>query len=94
MFVHVAPGDQAGYLGEIARVLRPGGIAAVHHADGRNRGVAPSRTGWRAPMTAALFAALARERGLEVERVVRSFGDSGHGLEAFGDAITVLRRPG
>ena len=94
VFVHVAPGDQAGYLGEIARVLRPGGIAAVHHADGRNRGVAPSRTGWRAPMTAALFAALARERGLEVERVVRSFGDSGHGLEAFGDAITVLRRPG
>ena len=38
VFVHVAPLDQAGYLDAIARVLRPGGVAAIHHADGRNRG--------------------------------------------------------
>ena len=94
VFVHVAPPDQAGYLGEIARVLRPGGVAAIHHADGRNRGVHPSRRGWRAPMTAELFAALASERGLRVERVVRSFGEGRHALGGFGDAITVLRRPG
>jgi len=93
VFVHIAPGDQAGYLGEIARVLRPGGVAAIHHADGRNRGRLPSRLGWRAPMTAALFATLVRERGLAVEHVIRSFGESGHGLDGFGDAITVLRRP-
>ena len=94
VFVHVAPPDQAGYLGEIARVLRPGGVAAIHHADGRNRGLLPSRRGWRAPMTAELFAALATERGLRVERVVRSFGDDQDALGGFGDAITVLRRPG
>ena len=94
VFVHIAPGDQAGYLAEIARVLRPGGIAAIHHADGRNRGLAPSRSGWRAPMTAELFAALATERGLRVERVVRSFGEDQDALGGFGDAITVLRRPG
>jgi SAM-dependent methyltransferase len=93
VFVHVAPTDQAGYLSEIARVLRPGGVAAIHHADGRNRGVAPSRHGWRAPMTAELFAALARERGLEVERVIRSWGDGQHALGGYGDAISVLRRP-
>ena len=45
-------------------------------------------------MTAELFASLARERGLEVERVVRSFGKGRHALGGFGDAITVLRRPG
>jgi ubiquinone/menaquinone biosynthesis C-methylase UbiE len=94
VFVHIAPGDQAGYLSEIARVLRAGGVAAIHHADGRNRGLAPSRRGWRAPMTAALFATLARERGLAVERVVRTFGEGRHALGGFGDAITVLRRPG
>ena len=44
VFVHVAPADQAAYLGEIARVLRPGGVAAIHHADGRNRGIAPQVT--------------------------------------------------
>jgi len=93
VFVHIAPGDLAGYLAVIARVLRPGGVAAIHHADGRNRGLAPSRSGWRAPMTVELFAALARERGLRVERVVRTWSNAS-GLEAFGDAITVLRRPG
>ena len=93
VFVHVAPRDQAAYLSEIARVLRPGGVAAIHHADGRNRGVAPSRRGWRAPMTAELFGTLARERGLAVERVVRSWGGDRQALGAFGDAISVLRRP-
>jgi len=44
VFVHVAPGDQAAYLGEIARVLAPGGTAVVHHSDGRNRGQLPSRS--------------------------------------------------
>ena len=74
-------------------MLRPDGIAAIHHADGRNRGIVPSRSGWRAPMTTELFAALARDRGLRVERVVRSWS-GGPALDAFGDAITVLRRLG
>jgi SAM-dependent methyltransferase len=92
VFVHVAPVDQAGYLDEIARVLRPGGVAAIHHADGRNRGNQPSRRGWRAPMSAHLFAVLARERGLTVERQLRSWSDGRFGLDAYGDVITVLRR--
>jgi ubiquinone/menaquinone biosynthesis C-methylase UbiE len=93
VFVHVAPVDQAGYLSEIARVLRSGGVAAIHHADGRNRGVAPSRHGWRAPMTAELFATLARERGLVVERTIRSWSGGEHALGGYHDVISVLRRP-
>jgi ubiquinone/menaquinone biosynthesis C-methylase UbiE len=92
VFVHVAPVDQAGYLDEIARVLRPGGIAVVHHADGRNRGSQPSRSGWRAPMSAHLFAVLARECDLTVERQLRSWSDGRFGLDAYGDVITVMRR--
>jgi SAM-dependent methyltransferase len=90
VFVHFAPLDQAGYLDEIARVLRPGGVAAVHHADGRNRGELPSRAGWRAPMSAGLFAALAEERGLEVQEQIRSWSGGRHDLSAFGDVISVL----
>lgn len=93
VFVHIAPADQAAYLADIARVLRPGGVAAIHHADGRNRGSAPSRRGWRSPMTATLFASLARERGLMVEEQIRDWSRGRHGLEAFHDVITVLRRP-
>jgi SAM-dependent methyltransferase len=94
VFVHIAPADQAAYLAEIARVLRDGGVAAIHHADGRNRGALPSRRGWRAPMTGALFAALAQERGLDVEEQIRDWSGGRHGLHAFHDIITVLRRPG
>jgi len=93
VLVHVAPADQASYLGEIARVLVPGGVAVLHHADGRNRGLLPSRQGWRAPMSRELFAALARERGLRVECQFDSWGPAGrYDLSAFADAITVCRR--
>jgi SAM-dependent methyltransferase len=94
VFVHVGPVEQAAYLGEVARVLRSGGVAAIHHADGRNRGIAPSRHGWRAPMTAELFAALARERGLAVERHIRSWAGGEHALGGYHDVITVLGRTG
>lgn len=93
VLVHVAPLDLAGYLEEIARVLVPGGVAVLHHSDGRNRGEQPSRAGWRAPMSRALFSALARERGLRVERQLDSWGPSGRfNLDAYHDAITVCRR--
>lgn len=91
VFVHVAPLDQAGYLDEVARVLAPGGTAVIHHADGRNRGALPSRAGWRSPMSAGLFAALAHERGLRVERQLHSWSGGRHDLGAFADVITVLR---
>jgi SAM-dependent methyltransferase len=93
VFVHVAPSDQAAYLEEIARVLVPGGVAVVHHADGRNRGLLPSRHGWRAPMSRGLFAALATERGLRVECQLDAWGPDGrHDLSGYADAITVCRR--
>jgi SAM-dependent methyltransferase len=92
VFVHVAPADQAAYLREIARVLAPGGVAVIHHADGRNRGRLPSRVGWRAPMSRGLFAALAGAAGLEVECQLDSWGPGGrHDLSGYGDAITVCR---
>jgi SAM-dependent methyltransferase len=88
VFVHVAPVDIADYLDEIARVLRPGGKAAIHHAGG---GVPERRheRGWRSPMSARLFAALAQERGFVVERQVNSWPGGRLHLQ---DVITVLRR--
>ncbi len=94
VFVHVAPLDQDRYLAQIARVLAPGGVAVIHHSDGRNLGSVPSRAGWRAPMSRGLFANLARAHGLTVEAQLDSWGDGArHDLGAFHDAITVLRAP-
>lgn len=87
VFVHFAPLDTAGYLTEIARVLRPGGSATVHHSGRRER------RGWRAPMTARLFASLAAERGLVVERQFDSWEDGRFDVRPFGDVITRVRAP-
>jgi SAM-dependent methyltransferase len=92
VFVHIAPRDQAAYLGEIARVLRPGGVAVIHHADGRNRGELPSRHGWRTPMGARLFARMAARRSLDVEGQLRSWSGGRFDLSAYHDVITLLRR--
>ena len=93
VFVHVSPVDQAGYLAEVARVLRPGGVAVIHHADGRNLGDLPSRGGWRSPMSRHLFATLAEQRGLAVEAQIDSWGANGcYNLSAYHDAITVCRK--
>ena len=93
VFVHVAPLDQAAYLAEAARVLAPGGLAVIHHADGRNLGSLPSRNGWRSPMSRQLFANLARSCGLGVEAQFDSWGaDGSHDLGAYHDAITVCRQ--
>lgn len=93
VFVHIAPTDQDAYLREIARVLRPGGRAVVHHSDGLNRGSLPSHAGWRTPMTVELFRTLVGRAGLVHEEVIRTWSGGRHGLDTFGDAISVLRRP-
>lgn len=89
VFVHIAPLDVASYLDEIARVLRSGGAALIHHSGGLVR-----FPGWRSPMTALLFARLAADRGLEVTRQFDSWSDGRFGVRANDDVITVLRKPG
>ena len=85
-FVHIAPLDVASYLGEIGRTLRPGGTALIHHTGRRDR------AGWRSPMTAALFANLAREGGLTVERQFDTWAGGRFGVDRQGDVLTLLRR--
>lgn len=89
VFVHIAPLDVASYVGEIARVLRPGGTGVIHHSGALQR-----FPGWRSPMTGVLFAKLAREHGLEVTRQFDSWSDGRFGVRTNNDVITVLRCPG
>ncbi|MDQ3849106.1 MAG: class I SAM-dependent methyltransferase [Actinomycetota bacterium] len=88
VFVHIAPLEVESYLGEIARVLRPGRTAVIHHSGGLSR-----FPGWRSPMSAPLFARLAHDRGLEVTRQFDSWSDGRFGVRTNQDVITVLRKP-
>ncbi len=94
-FVHMHPDVVAAYLGEMRRVLEPGGRAIVHHAN-----VADPRThrqeeapGWRSAVTGAAVRVMAAEAGLAVERQFTYWDEARRiGVPRFGDQITVLRR--
>lgn len=88
VFVHIAPLDVASYLSEVARVLRPGGTAMIHHSGGLGRS-----PGWRSPMTGVLFERLSAERGLEVTRQFDAWHDEQFGVRTNNDVISALRLP-
>lgn len=82
--VHVGPQECERYLSEIARVLRPGGIAVVHHADRpsgrlahvvaavrswiRGKSDATADHGWRSRVSRRDVRRWARQAGLTVDR--------------------------
>jgi ubiquinone/menaquinone biosynthesis C-methylase UbiE len=76
VFVHIAPPDVDAYLGEISRVLRPGGRAVIHHAKaGREDGAAD--IGQRSNMTAAEFAGMVAKHALTLVDQFGSWGRAG-----------------
>jgi ubiquinone/menaquinone biosynthesis C-methylase UbiE len=95
VFIHITPQDTARYVREFARVLRPGGTGLIHHCrDGLPHGA------WKSKTTAALFAGLLREHGLEPVRQFNTWTPSGfemrdfaaEGKRDFGDAYTAFRK--
>ncbi len=86
-FVHIDPEGIDAYLGEIRRVLRPGGIASIHYADRSKPFFAgqPPEFGGFSDMNAEKMAALAARHGFEiVEHDRRTLNHSN---------VVVLRRP-
>lgn len=92
VFVHIAPPDVDAYIGEIARVLRPGGRAVIHHAvGGREHGAAD--IGQRSNMTAADFAAMLRAHGLRLVQQFDSWGDEGQfTVTTRWDTVSIIER--
>lgn len=87
VFVHIAPHDTASYLREFARVLVPGGVGVIHHANRK------SRDGWRSGVTAESFRGMASDAGLNVVRQFDAWGPNGEfDVRRFGDMITVFSK--
>jgi SAM-dependent methyltransferase len=86
VFVHINPTDTDRYLGEFARVLKPGAHATIHHA-GTYVDDQEARGRFRSHIDAAFFAHLTARNGLTVVRQDRS-------LAHFpGDVVSVIRKP-
>ncbi len=93
--VHVERDVMESYLGEIARILTPGGVAFLHHSNLAAH--APSvyegkNNGWRASsVSAAVVAALGVEVGLSaISQEQLSWG----GVDYLNDCISVITRAG
>jgi SAM-dependent methyltransferase len=92
VFVHIATSDIASYLGEIARVLRPGGRAVIHHARAGREDDSVD-VGQRSSMTARLFAEMASASGLALLEQFDSWGDGGRfKVTTAWDVISVVGR--
>jgi SAM-dependent methyltransferase len=86
VFVHINAAEVAGYVEEFVRVLRPGGIAVIHHG-----AVGGSAGGWRSNLTAAALQKMLADRNLDAEQVLAQWSDGGEIRKlAFGDLITVI----
>jgi len=89
VFVHLAVADVKGYIVELARVLRPGGQAIIHHAAGGGL-----HGGWRSAMTNEEFTETVERAGFRVVEQFDSWGQSGEfGLPEKEDLISVIRKP-
>lgn len=90
VFVHINAAEIDLYLGEIDRVLVPGGRAVIHHGTCAGR-----RGGWRSDLTSGHFEQLLAAHGFTI---VDRLHDWKHGgdrfdLAAYDDRITVFEKP-
>ncbi len=89
--VHFEPTTVAAYLKELARVLKPGGKALLHHSvfDKNPAGVFTTSPNWRNYMTKDLFLHYTSRACLRIlDQRVFAWGDV-----ADSDALTLLEKP-
>lgn len=88
-FVHINRQEVEGYTKEFARVLKPGGVAVVHHG-----AVGGEHGGWRSNLTEGALRNMLEAQHLPLERSFDrwSDGETVHALQ-FGDHISVIRKP-
>jgi ubiquinone/menaquinone biosynthesis C-methylase UbiE len=88
VFVHINTADVDRYLAEFVRVLRPGGVAVIHHG-----GVGGASGGWRSDLTIAAMHEMTVRHGLLTAQTLSSWTDGGevHDL-GYGDLISVVTK--
>ncbi len=88
VFVHINRAEVENYVREFARILRPGGIAVVHHGT-----VGGASGGWRSDLTLAALHSMLGAINLRIVKSIDQWTNEGtvHHLQ-YDDLITVLRK--
>jgi SAM-dependent methyltransferase len=84
VFVHINPLDARSYFAEVARILKPGGRAVVHHPG--FPGFASRRARWRSDLTAGMVDTFIRECGLHLVSQTTAYVNE-------GDVLSVIEKP-
>jgi|ERR1700749_2690816 len=95
-FVHMAPGVIKAYLHEIARVLKSGSSAIIHHSGIENPDTHEQRgsRGWRSAVSAAMMRGFAEAAGLKVLAQITYWDEArGIGVPRNNDKITTVQKP-
>jgi SAM-dependent methyltransferase len=89
VFVHINRSEVEGYMRDFARVLRPGGVAVIHHGSLGGAG-----GGWRSNLTGTAMHEIVRRYDLVPDESLTYWVDGAivHQL-VYGDVITVIRKP-
>ncbi len=86
VFVHINPTIIDSYLGDVARILRPGGVAVIHHS-GTYRTESEASLSYRSHIDGRFFARLVEKHGLRMKEQNTSLPHKP------GDVISVFERP-
>lgn len=96
-FVHINEADVTNYFKEFRRILKPGGVAVIHHGRLGNTAL---NMGWRSSVTNETIAAICQAEGLELVRQFISWGKNGKYKlwpylddEKVPDCISLIRQP-
>lgn len=86
VFVHISAVEADSYLGEIKRILKPGGIAVIHHPkEGRTQG------GWRSNLSSERISESLKKYQLRQIQQFDSWGEDGKfNVKGHNDCITVF----
>jgi SAM-dependent methyltransferase len=90
VFVHINNDEFRSYVSEFRRILKPSGIAIIHH--GSSGG---SKGGWRSNATTDSVRQFMVDQGLLVKEQIKSWTDDGaeHFAGLYDDVITIAMRP-
>lgn len=86
VFVHINPSDIEKYLEDFSRILKPGGVAIIHHS-GKFSNSNKNKYGWRAYMDKEQFANFVQKFGMKIIEQNEKL------VHVDGDVISVFTKP-